>query len=50
MKTMFHELVELVHINIREKLRGEISYGNTSCTAARRLSLSLSLSRTGVDS
>ena len=40
---MLHKLVKLVHIDIREELRGEIPYGNTLC-ARHRLSLSLSLS------
>jgi hypothetical protein len=41
---MLYELVEFIHVDIREKLRGKVSYGNTSYAAAGRLSLSLSLS------
>jgi hypothetical protein len=45
---MLDELVELVHVDVREELRGEVPYGNAPCAAAA-VSLSLSDWRGVVD-
>lgn len=49
MEFMLYKLIKFVHINVREKLRREVSYGNTPGMASA-VSLSLSLSRTGTAS
>ena len=47
MEFLFHEFIELVHIDVREKLGRKIADGNAFSRRSIALSLSLSLSRIG---